>query len=374
MSAEELANTVAEVLQKFETSFEIAREQEHKRLAALQEALEQNTDTVNVRGGIRFPYFKGDESEDVNDFVKKFERAATFCGWSKEKQCLALPLYLQGDASIWLYNLSEEKKGVYDELKDALITQFDSSASHWRLRQNLDQRKQGVSEKLADYTADIRRQCHRLKLPKDEVLNVFVRGLRSPLRDFVILNSPADFETAQNLAKLKDSVSTPPTATVSALETKQIAESIVENLKTLLPGPSRSVAAFEHSRNLGTRPNDRNYQQDSTDDRQEIKRFIQKKKKQELRKIRPQSQQNFYPRPQNGNRGFRSTTGVPQCQSCFKFGHTTYSCRRMNHDRDPRIPRQNYQQNSYRQNRSQYNPNRNTYSQSREFSSQNQGN
>ena len=232
---------------------------------------------MNVQGGIRFPYFKGDESEDVNDFVKKFERAATFCGWSKEKQCLALPLYLQGDASIWLYNLSEEKKGVYDELKDALITQFDSSASHWRLRQNLDQRKQGVSEKLADYTADIRRQCHRLKLPKDEVLNVFFRGLRSPLRDFVILNSPADFETAQNLAKLKDSVSTPPTATVSALETKQIAESIFENLKTLLPGPSRSVAAFEHSRNLGTRPNDRNYQQDSTDDRQEIKRFIQKK-------------------------------------------------------------------------------------------------
>ena len=225
MSHEGLTKAVAEALEKFELSFTKAREQELKSLAELQESLEHNTDTVNVRGGIRFPYFKGEESENVHDFLKKFETAAKFCNWSVDKMCLALPLYLQSDASIWLNNLSEEEKNTYSSLKQALVKQFDSSASHWRMRQSLDQRRQGANETVSDYIAAVRKACYRLKLPKEEVLNIFVRGLKSELRDF-ILNSPTDFETDQNLTKLKEATMSPVTPTVAAIDQSKLAKTI----------------------------------------------------------------------------------------------------------------------------------------------------
>ena len=51
------------------------------------------------------------------------------------------------------------------------------------MRQTLDQCRNGLKESVADYIGAIRKACYRFKLPKG--LNIFVRGLRSHLRDFL---------------------------------------------------------------------------------------------------------------------------------------------------------------------------------------------
>ena len=90
------------------------------------------------------------------------------------------------------------------QLTDALEKQFASSASDWRLRQVLDQRKQREGEKLSSYITDIRQQCSRLNLPVSEWRHHFVKGLRSDIKDYVVLQQPATFEAAENFAKLKE--------------------------------------------------------------------------------------------------------------------------------------------------------------------------
>ena len=357
MSTEELTQTVTEALQQFEISFAKARDQELQSLAALQESLENNTDTVNLRGGIRFPYFKGEESENVHDFLKKFETAAKFCNWSYEKMCLALPLYLQSDASIWLNNLLDDEKSTFSTLKQALIKQFDSTASHWRMRQTLDQRRQGPKESVADYIAAIRKACYRLKLPKEEVLNIFVRGLRSDLRDFVILNSPTDFETAQNLAKLKEATTSPPASTpsVSAIDYNQLAKTITDQVKTLLPVQPKTIATFQDrpTSNWSTKPN---FQGSQSGEHQSIKRLIQQEIRKEMRNFQPQTYRNFSSRQNqyNGNGNFRSTTAQIYCTNCNRYGHSSFSCRRGNYQNDPRIPQQGHSTNRNWQARSNY--------------------
>ena len=63
-----------------------------------------------------------------------------------------------------------------------------------------------VGETVADYYYDILSFCSRLNLPKSEWLNCFARGLRPEIREHVILQQPPDFESALNIAKLKELV------------------------------------------------------------------------------------------------------------------------------------------------------------------------
>ena len=64
---------MTDALKAFELQFSLSHEHQEKRLAALQELLEQNTDSTNLETGIDIPYFKGGELEDPSDFIKKFD-------------------------------------------------------------------------------------------------------------------------------------------------------------------------------------------------------------------------------------------------------------------------------------------------------------
>lgn len=159
-----------------------------------------------------FPSFKGDSSEDLEDFLTRFERAATFYAWADEKKARALPMFLKGDASHWFTSLPSAKKITYDNILDALREHYDSAANQWILLQQLGDRKQKPTESVHDYSAYIRRQCQRLKISRDNWLHYFVQGLRSDLKNHVVLQSPPDFETAVHIARLKEAVtSTEPT-------------------------------------------------------------------------------------------------------------------------------------------------------------------
>ena len=116
-----------------------------------------------------------------------------------------MPLNFQGHANIWFNSLSDDAYSTYDQLLEF----FNSGASKWRLRQELNQHKQGNLESVVDCTADIRRQSQRIGLPKAEWLHLFIQGLRSDIKNHVVLHQPESFEQAKNLAKLKEVVTKP---------------------------------------------------------------------------------------------------------------------------------------------------------------------
>ena len=185
------------------------------------------TDAFSLKGNFTFPIFKGDDSEDVDEFICNFKRAGQFCGWSIDKQAQALPLYLKGIASQWFNSLLDKDTLSLDEITKKLKDEFSSEASKWRLRQNLEQRKQNPDETLSTYRTDIRNQCRRLDLPRSEWLHHFVKGLRPDIKDYVVLQQPTTIEQAENLAKLKESVS--PNLS-GALNTKEITDEILKQL------------------------------------------------------------------------------------------------------------------------------------------------
>ncbi|XP_032236843.2 uncharacterized protein LOC116601139 [Nematostella vectensis] len=332
-----------EVLRSLISSFDHLRNaveykhlQQQNSLAALETTVEESGDLLGLCAGMKPPTFSGDGIEDVNDFITRFQRMTEFYRWDDERKLRALPLYLTGNASVWFNSHPRAALNTWDAALAQLKNHFDSGASQWLLRQQLDQRVQGKFEPLAQYTADIRRLCQRLKLPKSEWLHQFVRGLRRPLKEYVVLQSPADFETAETPARLRDAVSGPPTdsATVSDELTKRVINGVTGALAKTIPSSNPSkIAAYEPTPDP-SRPPHRPGADNLT--RDDIRQIIQQELRKELRRSNPPNQ--------NYDRNRRTYTGIPICSQCNTRGHTAYSCRA----RDSRIPNPRNQNPTYR--------------------------
>ena len=152
---------------------------------------------------VPFPVLRGEECEDVQEFVSNHKRAARLNGWSGSRLALGLPLYLKWHASAWFKTLEAPDEMSFDDLSAALIHHFASGASEWRVRQALGQRRQLEKESVADYSYSLRTQCARLSLPRSEWTHYFVQDLKPEIREYVILQQPDNLESAENYAKLR---------------------------------------------------------------------------------------------------------------------------------------------------------------------------
>ena len=339
MPTSEITEVLEQILHGFNKTFESTQQATQGQIAALKSALTQANSGGSGNYSTKPPHFKGDELDDVNDFIKSFDRFADFYNWSSEKRMRAMPLHFQGHDNIWFNSLAEGAYANYDQLQELLQNQFNSGASKWRLRQELNQRKQGTQESVVDYTADMRRQCQRLGLPKSEWLHIFIQGLRSDIKSHVVLQQPESFEEAENLAKLKEAV-TKPEPSLSNV-TQDLARAIAEQMR------KPAVAAYI------SEPREKADQEVTNDN--SLRRIIQQEIRQAFRDVRGTSYNgtNFSQRRQyqpatrqsgptgpNGSfyRNRRTTDGVPICNSCGKRGHTSYNCWEKNPRRDPRLP------------------------------------
>ena len=121
--------------------------------------------------GIKPPKFSGNANEDVVEFLTNFERAANFHKWEESRKTEALPLHLEGNASVWYNTTPSLSGGNYKEVTDALKKQFHSHSDRWLLRQKLSERKQLSTETVMEYAADVRRMCRRVDVPTTESIS-----------------------------------------------------------------------------------------------------------------------------------------------------------------------------------------------------------
>ena len=281
---------------------------------------------TTVKMSVAFPVFRGEECEDVHEFVNNYKRAARLNGWSGVNLALGLPLYLKGHASAWFKTLESPDEMSFDELSAALVHHFASGASEWRVRQALGQRRQLEKESVADYSYSLRTHCARLNLPRTEWTHYFVQGLRPEIREYVVLQQPDNLEAAENFAKLKESVLSSSEKT-PAVDAKQISAQIVDELSKAVASKGKQVVAAASG------------QQGFNVDRTDIKQMIRAEVQQLMSGNQPGSNR-FQPQkgPVFQARGFRSRTGDPVCFNCGRRGHTYYNCRA---DPDPSVARYN---------------------------------
>ena len=152
--------------------------------------------------------FNGLPQEDINEWLSRFEALATFHSWSNAKQLNALPLSLGGPAKAWFDTQCPETKADFTVVTDGVKTRFGSQSLEFLLRQELYAQKQGATEPLSLYTKDSIKTSQHLAHSDKDLLNVFINGLRDDIKTHVILNQPDSFAEAENLARVREAVST----------------------------------------------------------------------------------------------------------------------------------------------------------------------
>ena len=192
------------------------------QMTAVQAALEGNNQVTVFKPRP----FNGLPNEDLNEWLMKFERFAKFYNWSNAKKLGAISLLLDGPALAWLHTQNPDTVNNYNNLVETLKSRFGAQNLYFLFRKELYSRKQGPLEPLSLYTADIIKMCQQLSISDKDMMNIFINGLSSEIKNYVILNQPDSFEKAESLARLRDAVikNTPDMRNSSPFQDQRIKE------------------------------------------------------------------------------------------------------------------------------------------------------
>lgn len=241
-----------------------------------------------------------------------------------------LPLVLTGYANLWFNSTPSLPGKTFDFIAKELVNQFHNDSDVWLLRQQLCNRKQLNTETVSRFAEDIRRLSQRINLPREEIVNYFIQGLKPAIKHYVLLQRPASLEDAETQAKLKESTPDPQ----SVDRTDEIITSFNNTLAQLkISEQNKQPTVAAYSRPYTDNSQNKNYQRDQLVPREEVEDLVAQRVRQEMHRVHNQQTNG----PDYRNR--RSFDGRPICNYCRKAGHIAYTCRKRQADsRDPRIP------------------------------------
>ena len=243
--------------------------------------------------------------------------------------------------------LSDYSRSDFESFQEALTRHFGPTELDFIERQELSSRLQKPDEPLDKYSSFIQQRCHRLLIAPQECLHYLANGLLPQLREYVLLNKPKTFEEAEELARLRDSV-TKTTESKTDVAAAKLLQGLIESAKT------PKVAAAQSS---SVPPSDQSFYQtlgelkDSIDDLKDhiSMRDFHVNTDPPFSRNRPQNfQRDYHSRPppnrgppnsyrshssQRGRGGFanhsqgsRTRDGKPICSRCHRPGHLASSC------------------------------------------------
>ena len=102
----------------------------------------------------------------------------------RSQAAIQLALHLSGPAESFYYNLPSPVQGSFDDLRNALKMKERFSPAHrsLRLRQALSIRRQGPSESIEKFLADLNEKFSCLDLRDEDKLSYLIQGLRPDIQ------------------------------------------------------------------------------------------------------------------------------------------------------------------------------------------------
>ena len=248
--------------------------------------------------------FFGEPGEDVEKWLRSFERTSKANNWSITRQRDVLPAFLRERAAEFYDELSSDLD--LNELKTALIRQFSPSEARRLYYSDLYERRQGQNESAADFGRDVQQLVRRaysgMPVEHQDTLmrEHFVNGLRPELKRIVLIADPETFNKALQIARREEineqlTNSTTPWAKGISTENK--------------PTPVSIIAREQQ------RVNERLERLETA-----------------IEKLAVSMEKSQPPRPRyrggssNISRNLRCTDGRPICNFCRKVGHVEARC------------------------------------------------
>ena len=170
------------------------------------EAAQVSLSTTHVTESIvvKPSLFHGLENENVDRWLQRFSLylANGKISSSSDQAAEKLALHLSGPAETYYYNLLSLVKASYTLLRDALKERFSPAHPHLRNRQELSKRRQGPSESMETYLADLNEKFICLDLRDQDKMCYLIQGLRADIQAEVLKKEPKTYTEEEGTARL----------------------------------------------------------------------------------------------------------------------------------------------------------------------------
>lgn len=171
-----------------------------------QEMAEEQDERAEAIPTVRPIKFGGRPTENVERFIRQFNRAARANQWSDETKLIQFPCYLEGTA-LEVYEETEEDDATYEEACDRLKRAFEVEPSDDKAFFELTTRKQGPREDTNEFVSEIVRLCIKVNatMEEREKVHYVLRGLtnKSVLSKITLMENPTISRLRTNLQKIE---------------------------------------------------------------------------------------------------------------------------------------------------------------------------
>lgn len=156
------------------------------------------------------PYFKpnkfsGSLSENIDSFLKQYNRAALINGWSDNDKTLYIAAFLEGSALTFFDNIQYDINDIkWVDLEEKLRKEFEPIAQTEMIRLILEKRKQLDDEPTVSYINEAESLCRRIdkKMPQEEIVRNIMKGLKPNIARYIGIMGNKDLnELKENVRK-----------------------------------------------------------------------------------------------------------------------------------------------------------------------------
>ena len=148
--------------------------------------------------------FSGKDTDDVVTFLAKFNDLATYKELDNEAQARLFPLLLVKGAYAFYRELTEEAKNDIDTLKTTFRDKYGRTEQRWIIESKLlDLRQSGP---VGEFIEKLHEFGTLLDKRDEDLMSIFVKGLKPHIRSFVISKEPETLDVAEGYAKLAESM------------------------------------------------------------------------------------------------------------------------------------------------------------------------
>ena len=161
------------------------------RISSSAVAVQETEDIVQETGidmatGFRLEKFRGDDTDDVEEFIKKFDRYCNVTNLKNEQKLDLMCLHIEGRASWYVDNLATAPADL-TALKAALTNKFKVDR---RIKMDIFSMKKMDIECNKDFVHRVDKETLKLKLPEKLRVQIAVDGLETSVRSVISSHGP----------------------------------------------------------------------------------------------------------------------------------------------------------------------------------------
>lgn len=136
--------------------------------------------------------FNGEEGENVESWISRFEENADVCGWNEFQRLIYCKRLLSGAAKY----CCEEVKGPqsYTELKRILVMNFKKEIPSYCLHKMLESRKKFTTESLLQYAYKMKKIAMRGNIDDNSLILYIILGIPDSTTNKMILYEASTFD------------------------------------------------------------------------------------------------------------------------------------------------------------------------------------